>query len=362
MEEEKKSFKVCLKDWVEKNTVVALICALVLGLVVGLVGMYLCNGDTKVAKVNGKSITESTLYNKLKGYMSINIVLEEVDDLILKNKYELTKDEYNDLKDTAQQYIDMYKSYYGYTEEDFLTKNGFASLNDFIEYLSIDYKRTVYFYETIEKQLDKDAVKDYYDANAFGKVNTKHILVQTSDNMTDEKALELANEIIGRLDNGEDFDTLAEEYQEKYPDEVVVEDLGEKGAFDNLDEAYVEGMKALNKDEYSKTPVESSFGYHIIYCVDKVEKTDDISRKDKMTIIQKLGVDIINADTDLYTKTLIQMRKDANLKFYDEKLKEEYDEFCLPYNAEETDETDETEGTNELEENIEIDISSNTDE
>lgn len=350
--EEKKG----LSNWLEKNTKLALICALILGLILGVAGMCIYNGGTKVARVNSKNLTTKSLFNKMKNYLSINVFLEDVDNAILKNKYKLDTDEIDDLKKSAQGYIDMYASYYGYTQEEFLKQNGFNSFDDFLDYLSLDYKRTVYFYETIEKQLDKDAIKKYYDENAFGKVNTKHILVQTSEEITDEKALELANEIIGRLDNGEDFDTLSEEYKEKYPDTVVAEDLGNKGAFDKLDEAYVEGMKALNKGEYSKTPVKSSFGYHIILCVDKSDKTEEISRKDRMAIIQELGSEIINKDSDLFTKTLIQMRKDAKLKIYDKDLKNKYDEWCLPYTDKET--TSEEEDTTDMN----IDLSTETEE
>ena len=352
--EEKKNFK----EWLSKNAISALICALILGLVLGAGIMYFCSGGTKIASVKGKAITSKLLYNRMKKYLSIDVVLEEVDSAILNKKYTLDKDEIADVKKTAQGYIDMYASYYGYSQEEFLSGNGFDSFEDFVDYLSLDYKRTLYFYDTIEKQLEKDAVKKYYDENAFGKVNTKHILVKTSEDKTDEEALAIANEIIGRLDNGEDFDKVSEEYKEKYKDTIVVEDLGEKGAFDHLEDAYVEGMKLLNKGEYSKTPVQTSYGYHVIYCVDKTEKTEKISRKDKMEIVEHLASDIISEDSNLYYKTLIQMRKDAKLKFLDKNLEEKYIEYCSKYSDEEdkTDAETTVETTDTENDNQDIDI------
>lgn len=353
MEEEKKG----LKEWIKKNTILALICALVVGLILGAVGMSFCNSGAKVARVNGKNITVESLFNKMKNNISINLFLEDIDAAILNNKYKLEKEEIAELEKTAQSYIDMYTSYYGYTKEEFLTQNGFESLDDFVDYLALDYKRTVYYYETIEKKLDKNAVEDYYNENAYGKVNTKHILVKETEEITKEKALEIANEIIGRLDNGEEFDTLSKEYLEKYPEAVVSEDLGPMGAFDHLDEAYVEAMKALNKGEYSKTPVESSFGYHVILCVDKIEKSEKISRKDRMEIVETLSTDITSEEQDLFAKTLIQMRKDAKLKIYDKDLKEKYEEWCKQYAVEE-----ETGNTEEETSSIDVNLSTDTEE
>lgn len=333
MENEKKS----LKKWIEKNTTFLL--ALFSGLVIGALTMNFVNSAEKVVSIKGKTITSKDLYAKMKSYISINLVLEDVDSAILNKKYTLEEDETEEIKKTAQNYIDMYKSYYGYTEEQFLSENGFNSLDEFIDYLSIDYKRSVYYFESLEKQLENDAVQKYYDENSFGKVNTKHVLVKTSEDMSDEESLKIANEIISRLNNGENFDTLASEYIEKYQDTVITEDLGEKGAFDHLEEGYVEGMKTLNKGEYSRTPVKTSYGYHIIYCIDKIEKTEKISRKDRMEIIEELAADIMSSDSDLYNKTLIKMREDANLKFYDNDLEKEYVEYCSQY-IEDENETD----------------------
>jgi len=348
--EEKKGFK----EWLEKNTVLALVCALVLGLLIGAGTMYFCNRGGKVASVKGKTITSKSLYNRMKNYLSIDFALEEIDNAILNKKYTLDDEEKEEVKKTAQGYIDMYESYYGQTQEEFLSGNGFDSFEDFADYLSLDYKRTIYFYDVLEKQLDENAVKEYYDENAFGKVNTKHILVKTSEDITDEKALSIANEIIGRLDNGEDFDTVAKEYESKYEETIVVEDLGEKGAFDHLENAYVEGMKELNKGEYSKTPVKTSYGYHVIYCIDKIEKSDKISRKDRMEIVEELSSDIISNDSNLYYKTLIKMREDSKLKFFDKNLEEKYVEYCSKYEDKETNHETENETESETETNISI--------
>ena len=349
--EEEKSFN--LKEWVEKNTVIALICALVLGLLLGAAVMYCTGGMGKVASVKGGTLTEKKLYNKMKDYYSINLVLEEVDKTILNKKYNITDEERKDIKKQANSYIEQYANY-GYSKEEFLQENGFKDYEEFLDYLITDYKRSLYVYDYIEKQLEENAVKNYYDEHSFGTVNTKHILVKTDQDLSDEKALELAKEIITKLDAGEDFDTVAEEYVEKYKDTVITEDLGEMSAFSGLEDGYVEGMKKLNAGEHSTEPVETSYGYHVIYCVDKKDKTDEISVKDRIKIIQVLSTDITQNNSNIYYEALIKMREEAKLKFYDKDLKEKYEEYCLQYVSEET--------TGEVTEEATIDLTEETEE
>ena len=345
MEENKKEnvFKKLLK----KEIIISLVVGLVLGLIIMF---FVANGIE--GYVSGKFVTEGSLYGRMKQYYSIDLVLENVDNTILNKKYKLSENDLKDLRETADSYIEQYEMY-GYTEEEFLEENGFESYDKFVEYLSLDYKRSLYVYDYLETKLEENAVQKYYDEHAFGKVNTKHILVQASGDIDETKALALANEIISKLNDGEEFDTIAADYVKNYPDNVITEELGEMGAFDHLDEAYVEGMKKLEKGKYSTEPVKSSFGYHVIYCVDKAEKTEEISNKDKMAIVDVLATEAeLELDETTYYKALIQMRDEAGLKFFDKEFKEKYEKYCEPY-VEVEEEEKETE-TNETELNISL--------
>ena len=343
MEENKQEKKEnVLKKLLKKEVIISLIVGLLLGLVI----MFFVNGGVE-AFVSGKFITEGKLYNKMKNYFSIELVLENVDTEILNKKYKLSEEDFNELKETADTYIEQYEMY-GYTQEEFLEQNVFESYDSFVEYLSLDYKRSLYVYDYLETKLEENAVKNYYDEHAFGTVNTKHILVKTSDTMDDAQALALANDIISRLNGGEDFDTLATEYTTNYADNVITEDLGEMGAFDNLEEAYVNGMKDLEAGKYSTEPVKTSYGYHVIYCVDRTEKTEEISSSDKMEIVDILAQEAgITLDEATYYKALIQMREEAGLKFFDKDFKEKYEEYCEPYVEVEEEEEAETNKTEE---------------
>lgn len=343
-----------LKKLLKKEIVISLVVGLVLGILI----MFFTNVGIE-GYAGGKFITKGKLYNRMKNYFSIELVLEDADRAILNKKYKLNEDDLKDLKETADGYIEQYEMY-GYTQEGFLEENGFESYDAFVEYLGLDYKRTLYAYDYLATNLEENAIENYYNENAFGKVNTKHILVKISETMDDAQALALANEIITKLNDGGEFDAIATEYTTNYKDSVITEDLGAMGAFDNLEEAYVNGMKELEVGKYSTTPVKTSYGYHVIYCVDKTEKTEDISAKDRMTIINKLATEEgLTLDQEMYYKALIQMREDAGLKFFDKDFKEKYEQYCEPYvEVEEEEEHDHNQVAEQDE--TEIDVSLNT--
>ena len=150
----------------------------------------------------------------------------------------------------------------------------------------------------------------------------------TNDKMTDEEketkkkeALNLAKEIIAKLNTGKSFDEVKEEYKDK----ITYEELGFQTYNANLDKAYLNEMKTLEVNTYSKTPVESSYGYHIVY---KIEQKEKPSLEDvKSDILDTLYEEKIQANSKLYTETLFIIREENGLKFEDSILKEKYETY-----------------------------------
>ena len=84
-------------------------------------------------------------------------------------------------------------------------------------------------------------------------------------------------------------------------------------------------MKTLEVNTYSKTPVESSYGYHIVY---KIEQKEKPSLEDvKSDILDTLYEEKIQANSKLYTETLFIIREENGLKFEDSILKEKYETY-----------------------------------
>ena len=285
-------------------------------------------GNEIIATVKGGSIKKNDIYNEMQKVFSVNYALDVVDNEILKNKYKLTDDQKKEVEEEADYYISTYETY-GYTEEEFLKGYGFESKEDFIDYLTLTYKRDLYYVDYLKTKIDQDEIQKYYDENVYGEINTKHILVETSDEVTDEQAKAKAKEIIAKLDSGKLFDEVAEEYG----DAVIYEDLGYNGFDSGLATEYVEASKALENGTYSKEPVKTDFGYHVIYKVDQKDKPS--LEEATNSIVKILGKKLESKDPYIKEKALIKMREDSKLKFKDSKYKEEYKEYCEQINGSE---------------------------
>ena len=88
-------------------------------------------------------------------------------------------------------------------------------------------------------------------------------------------------------------------------------------------------MRNLEVNSYSKSPVLTSYGYHIVY---KKAQKDKPELKDvKDDIKEEIATEKKNNDKNLYYKALISMREDAKLTFVDTKLGDEYKEYVNNY-------------------------------
>lgn len=302
----------------------------VVGFVIGLVIMRLCfperiamlaNGEEVVVSYNDKQITANTLYEDMKDFFSVNVLLNDVDMGILDSMYGESDERDESAEYYTKYYIDMYKEYYGYSESEAIKALGFSSREEVYEYFELDFLRNKYYDEYLEKEITESDINKYYKNNVYGDYNTKHMLVKVASDATSKEkknAKKLAEEIIKKLNSGKSWDEVAEEYK----DQITVEDLGVKTFKDSIDSAYVKAALELNVNTYSKKPVLGSYGYHIIYKVAQEEKKslDDV----RSDVIELIKADMEAKDSKLFYKVLVTLREEANLKIYDTKLNEEY--------------------------------------
>ena len=286
------------------------------------------NGLEPVASIDGLTVTAEDLYEDMKEIYSVNNLLDIIDNKILEEKYPETDEMNTELNDQAENYYNMYNQYYGYSKEEFLTKNGFGSERAFIEYLRLQYRRTQYTDDYIKEQITDKEIEKYYEDKVYGDINTKHILVKVSSSATDEekkKAENLAKEIITKLNEGKSFDEVKDEYKDK----ITYEELGYKAYNASLESAYMEAMQKLENNSYTKEPVQTSYGYHVIYRIDQKEKPslEDV----KEEIITSLVSEHKSEDTSVQYKALEKMREDAKLKFTDTVSEKKYETYKSQY-------------------------------
>ena len=291
------------------------------------------DGTQPILTVNNTTYTADDLYNDMKDTYSINILINSLDKMILDKKYKEDNEMNDSVKKTAEYYYSMYEQYQNITKEQFLENKGFKSEKEFLEYLKLDYRRNLYYDEYVESLISDKDIEKYYKDEVFGDVNSKHILVSvskddTSENekeLSDEDAKKLANEIIDKLNKGTSWDDVIAEYKDK----ITAEELGYRAFNASLDAAYLKEMKNLEVNTYSKTPILSSYGYHIVYKIDQKDKPE---LKDvKEDIINILVEEKKNDDSNLYQKALINLRKEAKLEFKDTDLGEKYNKYISNY-------------------------------
>lgn len=89
---------------------------------------------------------------------------------------------------------------------------------------------------------------------------------------------------------------------------------------------YIDALKELKNNTYSKEYITTDFGYTIILRLD--QKNKNTLEEEKENIIEKLAQDLMDSDENLFYKSLINLRKKYNIDFKDTDLNKKYKVYC----------------------------------
>lgn len=289
--------------------------------------------NNTVVKTDEGKITADKLYESLRDKYGISILVDMIDHQLFDEKYKTDETE----KETINSQIEQMKSQYNNDEEAFkaaITQYlGVEDEDELRDMLSLEYKRNLAIEEYVKNSITDDEIQKYYDDEVIGDIKVRHILIKpdTNDDMSTEekteaedKAKKEAEDLIKKLDDGADFKELAKEYSD---DTGSASDGGLIDYFnkdDNMDEAFLNASIDLEEGKYTKEPVKSSFGYHIILKLDQKKKPKLNKVKDE--IRKTLADNKLNEDAALRYNALIEIREEAGIKFNDDSLKKDYDE------------------------------------
>jgi len=286
------------------------------------------NGEQVIAKMDGNKITAEELYDELK-QQGGGVTLANLIDEFVVNKEIKTDDKAKEYAESQiKTYKDSYKNY-GMDFNDALTNAGYENENAFKEVLILDYKKKTVTENYVKDSISDDEIQEYYDNKIYGDIEAKHILISpdSDDDASDEDkekaekaAKKEAEKIIKKLDKGEDFEELAK----KYSDDKGTASKGGKltVTYGEVVDEFWKGTNELEDGKYSKEPVKSEYGYHIIYRIKQKDKPK--LSKVKKDIISKITDEKISKDSTLQTKALVELRKKYNLKITDDELKKSY--------------------------------------
>lgn len=300
----------------------------------------LSDGSEAVVKFSdGSMISINELYDELKSSYATNTIIEIVDKKILEEKY---KDDLDDAKSYADNYIKSLKNYYvddkgNYSESKLLSdiqRSGYSSIDDFKENVRINYLRNKAIEEYAESLVTEKEIEKYYKDEIVGDREVYHIEIipEVTDKMTsdekkakEEEALNEAKSIIAKLKKGEKFEDLAKEHSDDDATKEKGGNLGfiNKGTYGS--DEFDKEVYNLSVGDYSKTPVKTSKGYEIVMIKSEKDKKelDDV----KTDIIETLGSKKLSEDATLQVTAMTELRKENGFEIIDSEIDKNYKKY-----------------------------------
>ena len=92
-----------------------------------------------------------------------------------------------------------------------------------------------------------------------------------------------------------------------------------------MTENFAKAVKELKKDEYTKEPIKTEYGYHII--LKTGEKDKPKLSKVKEDIKEKLKTKKLEEKAELHYEVLKEIREKNKIKWNDDSLKKSYEEY-----------------------------------
>lgn len=293
------------------------------------------NGEEAVVSLEKKAaISVDELYTELKDSYGITKLIDMIDKIILNKEY---ADEDEDKKEYVEDSIAQLKIYYP-DEEEFLqviqNYYGVSSEEAFIEFLELNYLKEKAVTDFAKTKVSKKEVSKYYKDTLVGDIKASHILIkpETKDDMTSEekikaeeaaqkKAEDLIKKLKSSKDLAKDFAALAEEHSDDTGSAANGGDLGFFNKGEMVSE-FEDAAYKLKDNQYTKTPVKTTHGYHIIF---KTETKAKPSLEDATEDIKEvLAKEKIMQNPTYQIDALTELRKKYDFKLEDKELQRQY--------------------------------------
>lgn len=275
------------------------------------------------------NISANDLYNNLKEKYGTSILIDMMDTKILDKEYP----DSDEIEAYVNNQIASIKNYYKTDSEflEYINNYGYKNEEELKTFFRLNRKRSLAVEDFIKKTLSDEEIQKYYDDNISGDITGSHILIEvkSSSSATEEEkrtakeeALNKAKEAIEKLDNGTSFEEVVKEYS---TDDATKNNGGKMGTFNalDLDDVTRQEYAKIKVSEYSKTPIETEYGYEIFLKEEEKEKPSLDSVKSKIT--KKISEQKLIEDSKLQYKGLINLRKKYGFEIKDEDLKVYYE-------------------------------------
>ncbi len=286
------------------------------------------NGEEVLVELkDGTKYSVDEIWQEFKEDYAISIILDKVDTKLLESEYKDSKSDIDDYVSATETNIRA-----NYESEDellgALQNFGYSSLEDYLDMVRANRLRSLLTTDFAKSKVTDKEVEKYYKEEIVGDIEAVHILVKPSgtDTASDTKAKEKANEIIEAINKDIKSGTKALDAFKKYKDndDVKFEELGKITKGDMVTE-FDDAAFALSVNKYTKSPVKTSYGYHIILKTKEYEKEKLEDMKDE--IKTTLAEEKISDDSTMQDQALNDLRKRNGIKINDKDIERAYNKY-----------------------------------
>jgi len=309
----------------------------VLVVLLGLVFIFSagCSDANVVARVNGEKIMRAELNKKVEEIKSglksqgfdfegeqgkeiLERVEEEalnqlINETLLMQEAEKQGVIASDKK--VQEQLRQIKEQFG--EENFkkLLEEQNLSEGDLAEQLRLQISADALFNKmTGDIKVDKQEARTFFDENKrdFEQLKVAHILISVAPDASkeeEESAKQRAVDLISKLKEGADFSSLAKAHSQD-PQSAKnggVMDMYFTRRDPFLMEEFIRGAFELGPGEFSKEPVRTAYGYHIIKVIDKRDTFDELQRSVEERLLSE-------KKNEAFLKFFSEVKENARIK------------------------------------------------
>ncbi|MEG0799189.1 MAG: peptidylprolyl isomerase [Bacilli bacterium] len=300
-------------------------------LITGCGNVELKNGEQAAVTFKNKdAISSNELYNVLKEKYGTDELVNMIDTFLLEKEYDSTDEEKKYLNDVIES-VKSAATKNNITFEEYISQYyGQKNARDFNNYVKLNFKRSQWIKDYGKTLITDSQINTYYENVAIGDISASHILIKPEvkegatteeQKAAEEKALATAKDIIVKLNNKENFADLAKKYS---ADTVSAVKGGVLDPFNlgQMDKNFEAAAIDLKVGTYSKTPVKSQFGYHIIFKSSQAKKPALKDIKDN--IVNTLAEELLENDKTIYLKAIEALRKKYDMNIKDSTLNTGY--------------------------------------
>ena len=259
--------------------------------------------DEVIASVDGVDITIGQVFAALSGQIGLETAFERFDAEIMSANFSVEPEVINGL-------IAEYREEFGAEFYEILESSGFDTEQDLYDFLE-------------RGQLEELMISEYFTPSedrlremhaAMGEtVSGSHILVEDFD---------LAEDLISQLENANDFSETFAELAAEYSSCPSASNGGDLGRWSrgNMVEQFDDVIFDLQVGEFSLSPVETDFGYHIIY---KTGDTPEFEEVRDELVEQELAQ--LQQTPGVLDNVLMSFRQEAGIEFTDPTLQSRFE-------------------------------------